>query len=94
MPANFTALAHLSVSSDINCGDMVHVPYRGSPRANVDLISRQVQVMFDTLVGSLPHIQTGRQRQPQQQTLKWPRGRAGLLDKVKEHIENIRVDAC
>jgi len=39
--------------------NMTHVPYRGSPPANVDLMSGQVQVMFDTLVGSLPHIRSG-----------------------------------
>jgi len=38
--------------------DMTHVPYRGSGPANVDLISGQVQVMFNTLVSSLPHIQS------------------------------------
>src|SRR5262245_35966561 len=39
--------------------NMTHVPYRGSPPANVDLMSGQVQVMFDTLVGSLSHIRSG-----------------------------------
>jgi tripartite-type tricarboxylate transporter receptor subunit TctC len=39
--------------------NMTHVPYRGSPPANVDLMSGQVQVMFDTLVGSLPNIRSG-----------------------------------
>src|SRR5712672_516522 len=39
--------------------NMIHVPYRGSPPANLDLMSGQVQVMFDTLVGSLPHIRSG-----------------------------------
>jgi tripartite-type tricarboxylate transporter receptor subunit TctC len=34
--------------------NMIHVPYRGSPPANLDLMSGQVQVMFDTLVSSLP----------------------------------------
>jgi tripartite-type tricarboxylate transporter receptor subunit TctC len=38
---------------------MTHVPYRGSPPAHVDLMSGQVQVMFDTLVASLPHIRSG-----------------------------------
>jgi tripartite-type tricarboxylate transporter receptor subunit TctC len=38
---------------------MTHVPYRGSPAAHVDLISGQVHMMFDTLVGSLPHIRSG-----------------------------------
>jgi tripartite-type tricarboxylate transporter receptor subunit TctC len=39
--------------------NMTHVPYRGSVPANVDLMSGQVQVMFDTLVASLPHIRSG-----------------------------------
>ena len=39
--------------------NMIHVPYRGSPPAHVDLTSGQVQVMFDTLTGSLPHIRSG-----------------------------------
>ena len=39
--------------------NMTHVPYRGSPPAHIDLISGQVQVMFDTLVASLPHIRSG-----------------------------------
>jgi tripartite-type tricarboxylate transporter receptor subunit TctC len=39
--------------------DMTHVPYRGSDQANVDLMSGQVQVMFGTLVSSLPYIRSG-----------------------------------
>src|SRR5262249_47139212 len=39
--------------------DMLHVPYRGSPQAHIDLMSGQVQVMFDTLTASLPHIRSG-----------------------------------
>jgi tripartite-type tricarboxylate transporter receptor subunit TctC len=39
--------------------NMTHVPYRGSPAANTDLMGGQVQVMFDTLTASLPHIQSG-----------------------------------
>jgi tripartite-type tricarboxylate transporter receptor subunit TctC len=39
--------------------NMTHVPYRGSPAANVDLIGGQVQIMFDTLTASLPHIRSG-----------------------------------
>jgi tripartite-type tricarboxylate transporter receptor subunit TctC len=42
--------------------DLVHVPYRGSPAAHVDLISGQVQIMFDTLTGSLPLIRSGKLR--------------------------------
>jgi tripartite-type tricarboxylate transporter receptor subunit TctC len=39
--------------------DMTHVPYRGSPAANVDLMGGQVQIMFDTLTATLPHIRSG-----------------------------------
>jgi tripartite-type tricarboxylate transporter receptor subunit TctC len=42
--------------------NMTHVPYRGSGAANIDLMSGQVQVMFDTLVASLPHIRSGTMR--------------------------------
>jgi tripartite-type tricarboxylate transporter receptor subunit TctC len=42
--------------------DMLHVPYRGSAPALTDLISGQVQVMFDTLNSSIEHIRAGRLR--------------------------------
>jgi tripartite-type tricarboxylate transporter receptor subunit TctC len=39
--------------------NMVHVPYRGSVPALTDLISGQVQVMFDNLPSSIEHIRAG-----------------------------------
>jgi tripartite-type tricarboxylate transporter receptor subunit TctC len=39
--------------------DMLHVPYRGSPPAISDLMTGRVQVMFDALPSSLPHIRSG-----------------------------------
>ncbi|HLH97818.1 MAG TPA: tripartite tricarboxylate transporter substrate binding protein [Xanthobacteraceae bacterium] len=39
--------------------DLPHVPYRGSPPALTDLMSGRVQVMFDALATSLPHIRSG-----------------------------------
>ncbi|WP_315830775.1 tripartite tricarboxylate transporter substrate binding protein [Bradyrhizobium prioriisuperbiae] len=39
--------------------DMVHVPYKGVAPALTDLLSGQVNVMFDTLSTSLPHINAG-----------------------------------
>jgi tripartite-type tricarboxylate transporter receptor subunit TctC len=39
--------------------NMIHVPYRGSPPAHIDMMSGQVQVMFDSLTASLPHIRAG-----------------------------------
>ena len=42
--------------------NMLHVPYRGSVPAVTDLISGQVQVMFDNLPSSIEHIRAGRLR--------------------------------
>jgi tripartite-type tricarboxylate transporter receptor subunit TctC len=38
---------------------MVHVPYRGEAPALTDMIAGQVQVMWPTLTGALPHIRSG-----------------------------------
>jgi tripartite-type tricarboxylate transporter receptor subunit TctC len=42
--------------------DMIHVPYRGSAPALVDLISGQMPVMFDHIASSIEHIKAGRLR--------------------------------
>jgi tripartite-type tricarboxylate transporter receptor subunit TctC len=42
--------------------NMVHVPYRGQGPAMTGLLGGQVQVLFDPVVSSLPHIQAGRLR--------------------------------
>ena len=42
--------------------NMVHVPYRGAGPALTDLISGQVQVMFDNLNSSIEHIRAGKLR--------------------------------
>ena len=39
--------------------DMLHVPYRGSAPALTDLIAGHVQVMFDAIPASLPHVRSG-----------------------------------
>jgi tripartite-type tricarboxylate transporter receptor subunit TctC len=41
---------------------MNHVPYKGSGPALVDLISGQVDVMFDNLSSSLPQVRGGKLR--------------------------------
>jgi len=42
--------------------NMVHVPYRGAAPALTDMLSGQVQVMFDNLPSSIAYIQAGRLR--------------------------------
>jgi tripartite-type tricarboxylate transporter receptor subunit TctC len=39
--------------------DLVHVPYRGAAPAMTDLIGGHVQVLFDSMVSVLPHVQAG-----------------------------------
>ena len=42
--------------------DMVHVPYKGSAQAINDLISGNLQVMFDNVPSIGPHVKAGRVR--------------------------------
>jgi len=53
--------AHLAgeLFKSIEHVDIVHVPYKGSAPGLVDVISGQVDVMFDVLVSALPHVQGG-----------------------------------
>jgi tripartite-type tricarboxylate transporter receptor subunit TctC len=41
---------------------MVHVPYKGSGPALIDLLSGQIQVMFTSTVSAIPHLRSGRLR--------------------------------
>jgi tripartite-type tricarboxylate transporter receptor subunit TctC len=42
--------------------DIVHIPYKGSGQAMVDLISGQVGIAFDQITSSLPHVESGKLR--------------------------------
>jgi tripartite-type tricarboxylate transporter receptor subunit TctC len=42
--------------------DMMHVPYRGGAPAMIDLLTGQVQVMFDTVPQSIEYIRDGKLR--------------------------------
>lgn len=39
---------------------MIHVPYKGSSQAHLDLISGNVQIMFDTTSSAMTHIRSGK----------------------------------
>ena len=41
---------------------IVHVPYKGSGQAMIDLIAGQVQLGFANIMGALPHVRTGKLR--------------------------------
>jgi len=58
------AASHLSMELFKNLAgvDVVHVPYKGSGPAALDLISGQVQVAFNNLIPTLPHVRSGRLR--------------------------------
>ena len=42
--------------------ELVHVPYKGSAPAVADLLSGQVQLMFDTVTSGLPQVKAGKLR--------------------------------
>ena len=42
--------------------DMVHVPYKGSGPAHIDLMGGQIQLMFDNIVALIPHVKSGKVR--------------------------------
>jgi len=64
--------------------DIVHVPYKGSGPAVVDLIAGHVVMNFDTMPPVLPHIQSGRMRALAVTTPK----RAGPLPNVPTMVES------
>jgi tripartite-type tricarboxylate transporter receptor subunit TctC len=41
---------------------MVHVPYKGTGPALIDLLGGHLSLMFDVIMTSLPHVQTGKLR--------------------------------
>ena len=42
--------------------DMVHVPYKGSGPAHIDLMGGRIELMFDNIVALMPHVKSGKVR--------------------------------
>jgi tripartite-type tricarboxylate transporter receptor subunit TctC len=42
--------------------DLVHVPYKGSGPAHIDLMGGQIPLMFDNIVALMPHVKAGKVR--------------------------------
>lgn len=40
--------------------DLIHVPYKGTGPAVIDLLSGQAKLMFGGMIGTLPHVRSGR----------------------------------
>jgi tripartite-type tricarboxylate transporter receptor subunit TctC len=42
--------------------DILHIPYKGSSPALIDMLGGQVMMMFDNVPSALPHIKSGKLR--------------------------------
>jgi tripartite-type tricarboxylate transporter receptor subunit TctC len=69
--------------------DLLHVPYKGSGPAEVDLVGGHVQVMFATTVSALPQIKAGRMRALAVTTLK----RTSAFSKVFPDLPTVAEEA-
>ena len=47
----FRSVAHI---------ELIHVPYKGSGPATTDLLGGQAKIMFGGVIGTLPHVKSGR----------------------------------
>ncbi len=53
--------------------NIVHVPYKGTGAAVIDLMGGQIQVMFGSVSGTLPHVRTNKLRALAiSSTQRWP----------------------
>jgi tripartite-type tricarboxylate transporter receptor subunit TctC len=62
---------------------MLHIPYRGTGPAMTDLLSGQIQVYFDQVASSIPHIKSGKLRSL---AVSWPQ-RLDILPDVPTFAE-------
>jgi tripartite-type tricarboxylate transporter receptor subunit TctC len=66
--------------------DLVHVPYRGGALAVADLLSGQVQVMFDVVLESIEYIKAGKLRPLAVTTAALPSAALPQLPTVSEFV--------
>jgi tripartite-type tricarboxylate transporter receptor subunit TctC len=52
------SLGGAALMATLITGNLLHVPYRGGAPMVTDLVGGQVQVVFDVMVTSLPHIRS------------------------------------
>lgn len=50
------------IFEDVIASKLLHIPYKGSAQAHLDLIGGSVQMMFDTTSSAMPHIKSGKLR--------------------------------
>lgn len=50
------------IFEDVIASKLLHIPYKGSAQAHLDLIGGAVQMMFDTTSSAMPHIKSGKLR--------------------------------
>lgn len=72
--------------------DIVHVPYKGSAGAYGDVMSGRVQLMFDPILGSMPHVKAGKMKPLAVTSPKrWPS--APDIPAVAETLPGFSVDS-
>jgi tripartite-type tricarboxylate transporter receptor subunit TctC len=64
--------------------DIVHIPYKGSGPAQIDLVAGRAQMMFDNIVAVMGHVRAGRLRALAVSTPE----RAAILPEVPTMIES------
>jgi tripartite-type tricarboxylate transporter receptor subunit TctC len=73
--------------------DIVHVPYKGTPQAMVDLVAGQVQMSFTSLASGVPLIKSGRLRALATTGLKRNPLLAGLPTVDESGLKGFEVNA-
>ena len=71
---------------------MNHIPYKGANPALVDVIGGHAQIMFATLVSSLPHVQSGRLRAVAVTSVKRSRHLPDIPTMIESGVPNFEAE--